>query len=51
MDIFCHFKVDMAFTFNNIDLQLTLIFEQALMEYEHVSELWKVIHLTLIFIQ
>ena len=30
------FEVDMTFTLNDIDLQMTITFEQALMEYKHV---------------
>ena len=36
---FLSFEADIAFTLNDIDLQMTLTFEQALVEYTHVVEI------------
>ena len=41
----------MTFTLNETSLQMTLTFEQVLVEYRHVVELRNFIHLTLILIQ
>ena len=38
-ETFLSFEVDMAFTLNDIDLQMTLTFEQASVEYKNVVEL------------
>ena len=35
------FEVNVAFTLNDIELQMTLTFEQVLMEYKYVAELYE----------
>ena len=35
------FKVDMTFTLNDIDLQMTLTFKYALVEYKNAGEIYE----------
>ena len=53
MDILL-FEVDMISAWNDIDLQMTLNFEKALVKYKYAGkfcELWNLIHLTMTSIQ
>ena len=48
------FEIDMAFTFNDIDLQMTFAFDPPLVEYKHffqLCELWAFVHIILTLIQ